>query len=50
MGLIQKIVKIRSYKTNQLEDGAPRVVVQEAFENNELYTKAFVNDTFEFKW
>ena len=41
---------IRSYKTNQLEDGAPRVVVQEAFENNELYTKAFVNDTFEFKW
>lgn len=41
---------IRSYKTNQLEDGAPRVVVQEAFENDELYTKAFVNDTFEFKW
>lgn len=41
---------IRRYKTNQLEDGAPRVVVQEAFENDELYTKAFVNDTFEFKW
>lgn len=41
---------IRSYKTNQLEDGALRVVVQEAFENDELYTKAFVNDTFEFKW